>query len=112
MNINFQYAVKLVCGKDDGNILAPGRYWTAINIHNPTEKYVPFRKRIAVALPAEKPGPVSPVFEAGLGPGEALEIDCQDIRQHIDYEAQLLKGFVIIISPGRAGRRRRLYRRW
>ncbi len=98
MNIVFQYAVKFVCGKDDGEILAPGRYWTAINVHNPTQKYVSFKKKVAVALPAEEPGPVSELFDAKLGPDEAFEIDCKDIRQHSEYGADLMKGFVVIVS--------------
>lgn len=98
MNIVFQYAVKFVCGKADGEILAPGRYWTAINVHNPTERTISFRKKVAVALPAEEPGPVSQFFDAKLGPDEAFEIDCRDIRQHSEYGADFMKGFVVIVS--------------
>ena len=58
MNIIFQYAVKFVCGKSDGEVVAPGKYWTAINVHNPTERVIKFRKKIVVALPSERPGPV------------------------------------------------------
>jgi hypothetical protein len=53
----FQYAVKFVCGKGDGNILAPGRYFTAINVHNPTDQTINFSKKFAIALPGERPGP-------------------------------------------------------
>ncbi len=31
----FQYTVKYLCGEGDNGILAKGRYFTAINIHNP-----------------------------------------------------------------------------
>ncbi len=79
MNIIFQYAVKFVCGKSEGRVVAPGQYWTAINVHNPTYSPIKFRKKIAIALPNEKPGPVSPFFEAKLDSDEAFEIDCEDI---------------------------------
>jgi hypothetical protein len=94
----FQYAVKFVCGKSNGEVVAPGAYWTAINVHNPTYATVKFRKKIAIALPGEKAGPVSKFFAAKLGPDEALEIDCPDIFKHAEYKADFLKGFVVIES--------------
>jgi hypothetical protein len=98
MGILYEYAVKVICGKADGEILAPGRYWTAINVHNPANDRVRFRKKVAIALPSEKPGPVSKFFRATLGPDEAFEIDCRDIREHAQYGEDLLKGFVVIQS--------------
>ncbi len=58
----FQYAVKVVCGKSDGKVVVPGTYLTAINVHNPTEKTIGFRKKFAMALPGQWPGPVSKFF--------------------------------------------------
>lgn len=98
MNVIYEYAVKIICGKADGEILAPGRYWTAINVHNPATKGVRFKKKVAIALPSEKPGPVSELFDAKLGPDEAFEIDCKDIREHARYDSDFLKGFVVILS--------------
>lgn len=102
MNIIFEYAAKFVCGKSDGTVVAPGEYWTAINVHNPTTVPISFRKKFAIALPHERPGPVSPFFDAKLGPDEALEIDREDIFGHIfgntEYRADFLKGFVVIQS--------------
>jgi len=98
MQIIFEYAVKFVCGKSDGRVVAPGEYWTAINVHNPLERPVRFRKKIAVALPHEEPGPVSQFFEARLGPDEALEIDREDIFEHAQVGDDFLKGFVVIHS--------------
>lgn len=98
MNITFQYVVKFICGKSSGEVLAPGVYFTAINVHNPAYSPVYFRKKIAIALPGEKPGPVSKLFDARLGPDEALEIDCPDIRQHIQPDTDFFKGFVILES--------------
>lgn len=94
----FQYAAKFVCGKSAGEVVAPGVYFTAVNVHNPTYETIRFRKKIAVALPGEKPGPVSKFFDAKLGPDQALEIDCRDIFEHADTKADFLKGFVLIES--------------
>ena len=93
----YQYAVKCVCGRPATRVVAPGVYFTAINVHNPGREGVHFRKKIAVALPSEKAGPVSRFFEARLGPDEALEIDCPDILKHAGTE-RFLKGFVVIES--------------
>lgn len=94
----FQYAAKFVCGRSNGEVVSPGVYYTAINVHNPAYERVKFRKKIAVALPGEKPGPVSKFFKAELGPDQALEIDCPDIFQHAPVRAEFLKGFVVIES--------------
>jgi CARDB len=93
-----QYAAKFVIGKSDGRVVAPGEYWTAINVHNPLYVDVSFKKKIAIALPNEKPGRVSEFFEARLGPDEAFEIDNEDIRRHAQSDEPFLKGFVVIES--------------
>lgn len=94
----FEYAAKFVCGKPGADELAPGVYFTAINVHNPTERGVRLRKKVAIAGPREKPGPVSEFFDAELGPDEALEIDCPDIREHAPVGDEFLKGFVVLQS--------------
>jgi hypothetical protein len=94
----FQYAAKFVCGKPGGEELARGIYFTAINVHNPTEKDVRFRKKVAIAGRREQGGPVSGFVDAKLGPDEAFEIDCPDIRQHAPSNDDFLKGFVVIES--------------
>jgi hypothetical protein len=94
----FQYAAKFLCGKPGAGELAPGVYFTAINVHNPSEHGVRFRKKIAVAGRREKPGPVSRFFDAKLGPDQALEIDCPDIRKHAGVDEKFLKGFVVLES--------------
>ncbi len=98
MNIIFQYAVKFVCGKSAGEVVAPGIYFTAINVHNPTYTAIGFRKKVAITSPGEQPGPVSKFFDAKLDTDEALEIDCPDIFRHAETTADFLKGFVIIES--------------
>jgi len=94
-----QYAAKFVCGKSDGDIVAPGVYFTAINVHNPNEKGVGFKKKFAIALPGEKAGRISKFFDAKLGPDEAFEIDCPDIFRHTEANASFLKGFAVIETP-------------
>ena len=100
----FQYAAKIVCGKSDGKILAPGVYFTAVNVHNPTYTDIGFRVKVAVALPGLVPGMVSEFRDANLGPDEALEIDCPDLfnREIFKFPEPIrrgfLKGFVVIES--------------
>lgn len=94
----FQYAVKFICGKSPGQVLAPGVYFTAINVHNPSRGTISFNKKVAIALPEEKPGRVSQFFEARLRADEALEIDCPDIMRHAQSTDDFLKGFVVIQS--------------
>ena len=57
------YAAKFVCGKSDEKIASPGQYFTMINVHNasPSKQNV-YAKRFAIALPDEKPGPISKFF--------------------------------------------------
>lgn len=94
-----RYAVKFVCGKSDGRVVAPGDYWTAINVHNPTEEDIDFKKRFAIALPGERPGPVTETRGARLGPYEAFEIDRENIWEHTGSgSGDFLKGFVVIYS--------------
>ncbi len=103
VRVIFQYAAKFVCGTSKGQVVAPGQYFTAINVHNPTYAPVRLRAKLAVALPGLKPGPVSGFVKATLGPDEALEIDCPDIFNpkifpHTPAKAEFLKGFVVIES--------------
>jgi hypothetical protein len=100
----FQYAAKFVCGKSPGEVVAPGVYFTAVNVHNPTYRTVDLRVKVALALPGLKPGAVSKFYDAKLGPDEALEIDCPDIfnpeifKFREPMQADFLKGFVVIES--------------
>ena len=111
----FHYMVKFVIGKSDGSVIAPGYYWTAINVLNPAlEGWFPtpippgtppdiarIKKRISVALPGETPGPVSKIFEASLLPHQSMEIDTFDIFSHLKesgFSGDFAKGFVLIRS--------------
>jgi hypothetical protein len=97
----FEYAVKFICGTSRGDVVAPGVYYTAINVHNPTNTAVGFRKKFAVALPNERSARPTGFFDARLGPDEALEIDCPDIVRHLreaGMEGEFFKGFAVIQS--------------
>lgn len=103
--LKHQYAVKFLCGQvggaaEEGGIVAPGRYFTAINVHNPTQKTVAsFRKKVAQALPWQKPGPVSKFSEGRLGPDLAMEVDCPEILKMLGAApGKAAKGFLVIES--------------
>jgi len=93
-----QYAVKFVCGRSEGEIVASGTYFTAINVHNPLYRDVRFRVKVAIGLPGLKSGLVSKFRDARLGPDGALEIDCRDVQSLAEHEADFMKGFVVIES--------------
>ena len=97
------YPVKFICGKADGRVLAPGQYTTAINILNPNQspdlEAVQVRKKYSVARPGETVGGTTDFIDAEkLGPGEAYEIDCDDIfRQVREFCPEgFCKGFATI----------------
>jgi hypothetical protein len=102
----FQYAVKLVCGEVAAGpgaaptVVAPGHYWTAINIHNPDKcKDAHYRWKVAVALPGE-PGHITPFWQTRpLRPDGAIEIDCPQVMQILQPQAPaFVKGYVVIES--------------
>ena len=102
-----QYAAKYVYGTATSNagtagagIVAPGTYYTSINVHNPNKEAVEIQKFFDVALPSEQQGGriVGPV-KASLKPQEAFEIECIDIIKHLDQNPKLFwKGFVTLQS--------------
>jgi len=98
----FQYAVKFVCGRSVPNAqvtppVAPGFYFTAINVHNPNPGPIEFRKKFAQALPNQKAGRVSRLFPAALKEDEAFEVDCPEISRGLDVRpGTFVKGFVVL----------------
>jgi hypothetical protein len=94
----YQYATKFVCGRSGGKVVAPGTYFTAVNVHNPGRTAIQLAAKVAVALPEMQAGPVSKFHRARLGPDEAMEIDCSDIRTFAETEEGFLKGFVVVES--------------
>lgn len=102
----FQYAVKLVQGAapvlSDLSVIVPGRYFTAINVHNPsTCKTVTFRWKVALAdVDGRHVSIISAFQNATLRPDEALEIDAPLIARVVSHgTTRFLKGFVVLESP-------------
>ena len=100
----FQYAAKFVCGTNDSDVerVLPGRYATAINIHNPGNETTFLRKKIALTFPPadQRAGKVSQFLFHELGPDEALEVDCEEIPTEFfgGPVAPYVKGFLIVES--------------
>jgi hypothetical protein len=91
----FQYAVKIVCGEikpADNTPLAPGRYWTAVNVHNPDKcKDAHFRMKLGIA----QLNLLSPVTQYlgpfALRPDGLFELDCPFIK--------LMAGLAVFPAP-------------
>jgi hypothetical protein len=98
-----QYAAKFVCGKSSDQFnVAPGTYFTTINVHNPARtSAAEFRKKFALAEMGEKAGRISEWFGGGLKPDEAMQIDCRNIYAHLGIPVgTLIDGFAVIeLSP-------------
>lgn len=102
----FQYSAKFICGVAPvtkpplGGPVAPGTYYTAINVHDPAmQGGTELRKKFAIALPGEKVGKISGFTNEVLKADEAMEIDCPDILRHLEIKpGQFVKGFAVIQS--------------
>jgi hypothetical protein len=101
--VDFQYAVKVVCGPvtNDHGSLPRGDYKTKVNIHNFSRcDCVTFRWKVSVGLPHAKVGPISDFFDATLCADEALEIDSSDVLKVLADQAKgHVEGWVVIESP-------------
>jgi hypothetical protein len=98
-----EYAVKFVCGQAlaERPAVAPGRYFTAINIHNPNPESAVFLRKYAFTLPNEVPGPiVRDSLPLKLGSDQALELDCLRILRlaRVFIRSPFAKGFAVIQS--------------
>jgi hypothetical protein len=107
MPCRYDYAAKLICGLlDDPQRGAPGVYKTTLNIHNPWQREISFRKKLAVTFPRrppdppvrnpeQMPGDVITIHESALlGPDEAMALDCVEFSERVS--AAFFEGFVII----------------
>jgi hypothetical protein len=105
-DVRFEYAAKVVCGtQDDAHDLklVRGVYATAVNVRNPGRKTVEIEKSLALTFPPDeqKPGEIKPISIDQLGPGEALAVDCVDIKVQVfpyGFPRPYIKGFVVIRS--------------
>jgi hypothetical protein len=89
----FEYAVKVVCGSPDFVQLAPGRYFTTVNVHSPDS--TEFRFKVATTRRLD-PGLVTPFRSVRLRPDQAVEIDCRMVQSMTN--AGFVEGFVVIQS--------------
>ena len=107
-HLALQYAVKTLCGvsasrgsdEPQNNSLdhrvAPGAYFTSINVHNPSDKAAIGRVKMAVALPGGKPGPISRFVDFRLRPDEAISLECRDLVKRFGWKSVFLDGFTVI----------------
>ena len=108
VNFKFEYAAKYVCGLAASPAgvapgllpVAPGYYYTAVNVHNPsTTERNQIQKQFVIALPGEEVGRKSGLTPEELRADDAMEIDCPDIAKHLDVGVvRFAKGFVVIRS--------------
>jgi len=95
----FQYAVKFLCTADipgtsqTSPSLLPGVYETVANIHNPNDRTVRLRKKIAVLS-----GEVSKFIEDKLTPDQATAVNCAQIGDFGITFIHGFEGFLIIES--------------
>jgi len=83
--VPFRYVAKFVCGKPttveiSTLAVAPGTYFTAINVHNLTSNTTAgLRKRWSFGKVNEQPGGLSQWVSASVPPGQTILIDCREL---------------------------------
>lgn len=100
-----QYSAKFLCGQtneeeaEHGNGMAAyGMYFTVVNIHNPSEKEIVAKMKVATTKPDGQPGEISPFRPIKLGGDQALAVDCSEIRALAKAPAGFLDGFLVVES--------------
>jgi hypothetical protein len=123
----WSYAAKFVCGFQDINaagvpapgepVVKPGNYATEINIHNPSYKHMPLRKKFLVLVNLQnpqspwiirEPAQVEPmkIITMTLGPDYATMDDCNNLWR-LTYGAASVPpspmpvfiGYLVVLSP-------------
>jgi hypothetical protein len=95
---SLRYAAKFLCGKPPGDSAARGTYFTAVNVLNPSDATVAFRKRFSLGLAEQKPGVLTDFEAARLEPRRAFRVECEEIMRVTGSEG-FAEGFVIIETP-------------
>ena len=95
----FQYAAKFLCTANipgtsqTTTSVLPGVYQTVVNIHNPNNRTVRWRKKIT------QPGiGISKFIEAQLKPDEAIREDCDRVVGDFGPFIHGVEGFLVIES--------------
>lgn len=102
-----EYAVKYVCGTNVRPILspavAPGTYYTAINVHNPSGEAVPFVYKVVIAPPGAPGGHTPLAAPFRIGEDGATDVDCGMITRALDAASiphgPFWTGFFVIQAP-------------
>jgi len=96
---SYEYAVKFVCGRgpSPAGPVAPGFYFTVVNVHNPVADSK-FRRKVAIAFPAAA-GPITPFATMALKSDGAMDIDCKNILDQFGVPTAFATGFLVIQSP-------------
>jgi hypothetical protein len=96
----FQYAAKIVCGREALPGAVPQAYATSINIHNPNATPDTIRKSLVVTTPPGRQRPQRPrgVATDLLPTDNALSTDCDDLRARVQGLPGSFEGFVLIES--------------
>jgi hypothetical protein len=107
----YKYSAKLVCGKPKGTcddcddccnpnarMVAPGAYYTSINVHNLAERTATLRMTVSLAELDGKPGRVSRPAGAKLEAGQSAQVDCAQVSKLADVSPQFHEGFLVIES--------------
>jgi len=98
----YTYSAKFVCVAEvgsEGDAVSPGRYRTAINVHNPHSTDVVFLKKAVIARNEnEERGQISELVEDQLAADEALSINCKSIAARFGSEPTIGDGFVVLKS--------------
>ncbi len=101
---SLSYPVKFICGPSSERFqegTVTGHHATAINVLNSSpDKTVRFKKWVTRALPFQRSGEISDVEEAQLKPGDAIEIECNELRMRLPapMTTQFRTGFLVIQS--------------
>jgi CARDB protein len=94
-----RYAAKFICGKAPEESAARGAYFTAVNVHNPSDGPVSFQKRFTVGQAEQKPGSLTPFRPAQLDAGRAFRVECPEVLRTVGTSESFLEGFVVLESP-------------
>jgi hypothetical protein len=95
----FQYAAKFLCTANipgtsqTTTSVLPGAYQTAVNVHNPNDQTVRWRRKIT------QPGlGISKFIEDQLKPDESARVDCDQIQRDFGPFIHGVEGFLVIES--------------
>lgn len=104
------HAVKFVCGRRPPAVsglagfdaVAPGYYYTAVNIRNATGDTVRIASQIATTRPGTAVGTLIPGPAVRLGPRLAVEVDCAEILAAAERSKFPIRGFLkgfLVLGP-------------